>query len=222
MWFYTYDPYGKLSKITSYIPTVFYDEVKEIESYIEERNIQTEKNLFIPSASYFLKDYKDEFVIKYWLKTDKGICLFYNEEKKSCHIYPVRPLVCRIHPVQFYLNNDPRTNLFNINSNCLAIERKCKEITSNIQNNDYAVIGEKKSFLRISNYIEYDSFRNEKLFAFFYVWRDFFMDPIEVTPERVKGYERHDMSHFWNWLSDLLLFLLLIQDRNVNLINVKY
>jgi Fe-S-cluster containining protein len=171
-----------------------------MESYIEEKGMEIKDNLFVPSLSIFLKDHKEEFVIKYWLKTEKGICTFFDNMKKSCTIYPVRPLICRIYPVSFYLNNDKRSGLFNINSGCSTIEKDCIEKDSNFQRKEYAVIGKKKSFLNISKYLEEDSYRQEKLLMFIYVLADFFIHPGKVIPEIVKGYQRHDMSQFWGWI----------------------
>lgn len=198
--FYVYDPHGKLSKIASYIPTAYYDEIKAIESYIEEKGIEAKESLFLPSMSFFLKNQKVEFVLRYWLKTEKGTCIFFNNEKKSCNIYPVRPLVCRIYPVALYLDNDKRSGLLNVKSDCSAIEKVSIMKNSKFQPKEYAVFGKEKNFLNITKYLEKDSYRLEKLNMFIYVWGGFFMLPNIISPETVKGYQRFDVSQFWEWI----------------------
>ena len=198
--FYAYDPRGKLSKITSFIPTAYYDEIKAIESYFEQKRMEFKENLFVPSMSIFLKNFKVEFVIRYWLMTENGTCIFFNNKKKSCAIYPVRPLVCRIYPVSFYLNNDKRSGLLNVKSDCSAIEKEWIEKNSNFQPNEYAVFGKTKNFSNINKNLEYDSYRLEKFNMFLYVWGDFFIDLSIISPEIVKGYQRLDISQFWDWI----------------------
>lgn len=34
-------------------------------------------------------------------KKENGICIFYNQEKKKCRIYPIRPCLCRTFPFSF-------------------------------------------------------------------------------------------------------------------------
>ena len=35
-----------------------------------------------------------------------------------------------------------------------------------------------------------------------YVWRILYIEPSVITPEKVKGYQRQNMSHFWEWILD--------------------
>lgn len=44
-------------------------------------------------------------------KKDDGSCIFYNQEKKKCRIYSIRPCFCRTFPFSFNLNEDEKVKI---------------------------------------------------------------------------------------------------------------
>ncbi len=44
-------------------------------------------------------------------KNEDGNCIFYNQEKKKCRIYSIRPCFCRTFPFSFNLNEDEKVKI---------------------------------------------------------------------------------------------------------------
>ena len=95
---YRYNYQGKLSKSPFTTTTVYHNEIKEITKFID-KNLETSHEFFVPFESLFLKDYPFEFVYSYQVKTNGKLCIFYDKSKRSCNIYPVRPLPCKAYPL---------------------------------------------------------------------------------------------------------------------------
>jgi Fe-S-cluster containining protein len=204
---YRYDYQGKLSKSPFTTTTIYYNEKKKISKHIG-KNLDMSDYLFTPYESLFLKDYPIEFIYSYQVKTNGKWCIFYDINKRSCNIYPTRPLVCKTYPL--YIDRAILGGTFvdqpNI-SKCTSVDREIKKRYPHIQNImnvrfDPKYSTYEKQFPKQSEHFKIGVYMKRKVRIFFEVWINLFMNPIKMKPNMVRKYDRLDMSQFWSWLSE--------------------
>ena len=200
---YKYDYKGTFTTAPTTSVTVHYDEKQIIESKLESK-----KPLFIPYESYFLEAYPFEFVYSYQIKTKKGWCIFYDQQKKNCNIYSSRPSVCKAYPLYvdiIFKGGSPYGLIPNIT--------KCKDVDSEIRKRYPRIDDIMKVNFELDTPYEaifpscFDYFKKlvykKSIFTTFWkVWGDLFLNPFEIQPDVVENYERLDFSRFWGWISE--------------------
>lgn len=204
---YRYDYQGKLSKSPFTTTTVFYNERKKIVNYINKK-IENSDELFVPYASFFLRDFPIEFTHSYQVKTNGRWCIFYNIDKKSCKVYPVRPLVCEAYPL--YVDKAMLTGSLVYKPNiapCSSVDGEIRRRYPHIKNIMNIQFDPKYSTYMIqfpnqSNHFKIATYMERKVKTFLEVWSDLFIDPNKVKPNMVKKYDRLDMSQFWPWITE--------------------
>lgn len=204
---YRYDYQGKLSKSPFTTTTAYYNERKKIAEYIE-KNIKMSDELFVPFESIFLKDYPIEFIYSYQVKTNGKWCIFYDIDKKSCNIYPTRPLVCKTYPLYIDKTIMGRTLVDHPNiANCPSVDAEIKNRYPHIQNIMNVRFDTKYSTYEIqfpnqSEYFKIAVYMERKFQTFLEVWINLFINPFNIIPNKIRKYDRLDMSQFWSWLSE--------------------
>lgn len=204
---YKRDYQGKLTKSPFTSATIYYCERDKITDYVN-KNLKVYDEFFVPFASFFLKDYPFEFIYSYQVITKDKWCIFYDKENKSCKIYPVRPLPCKTYPL--YVDHTIRGGMIVDQPNiakCSAVDGEIHNRYPNIKNlmnvrfdprfSTYETqFPEQSRYFKIAVYIE------RKIITFFDIWKDLFINPLQIEPSFVNNYEQVDMSLFWSWLSE--------------------
>ncbi len=200
---YKYDYKGTLTTAPITSVTVHYDEKQIIESELDPQ-----KPVFIPYETYFLKAFPFEFVHTYQIKTKKGWCIFYNQQEKKCSIYSLRPSVCKAYPLYvdiLFMGGSPYGLIPNIT--------KCKDVDSEIRKR-YPLIEDlmkvifeldtpyEAIFPSCFNHFKNLVYKQSAFTAFWKVWGDLFLTPLELHPDMLKNYEKLDFSQFWGWISE--------------------
>ncbi len=204
---YRRDYQGKLTKSPFTTTTVYYHERGKITEYVN-KNIENYDELFIPFASFFLKDFPFEFIYAYQVKTEDKWCVFYDKKIKSCKIYPVRPLTCKIYPlyIDHAIKGGTIVDQPNI-TKCSAVDEEIRNRYPNIQNLmkvrfDPRFDTYKTQFPEQSRYFKKGVYIERKINTFLDVWNILFINPLELKPGDVRDYEQVDMSLFWSWIGE--------------------
>lgn len=203
---YRHDYQGKLSKSPFTSTTVYYNEKKKIIKYIE--NVYMSNEQFVPFESIFLKNFPIEFVYSYQVKTNGKWCVFYDIDKRSCNIYPMRPLVCKTYPLYIdrAILDGNLIDTPNI-ANCTSVDGEIKRKYPQIQNImnvrfDSRYSAFEKQFPNQSEHFKIGVYIERKVKSFLEVWMDLFINPLKIILNKVRKYEQLDMSQFWPWLSE--------------------
>jgi len=204
---YRYNYKGKLCKSPFTTTTVYYNEIKKIAKYVV-KSIEMSDELFVPYESVFLKDYPIEFVYSYQVKINGKWCKFFDKDKRSCNIYPVRPLVCKTYPLyvdRAILGGTPvvQPNI----ANCTSVDGEIKKRYPHIHNImnvrfDPKYSTYEKQFPKQTEHFKVSAYMERKVKTFLEVWINLFINPFKIIPNMVRKYNQLDMSQFWSWLSE--------------------
>lgn len=206
---YSYNYNGKFVFNPRTSITVNYNEKPQL-----EKNLKQKYNLsprLYPYLVFFLKDFPFGFIYEYQIGVKKNkFCMFYNINTRKCKIFPIRPAVCKYHPLVF---NPDKLKIPKFEVECTAILNNL--LKKNLKEGDKFKLEYPDNLIKSAFPLEYEIFLNTRYYWF--CKHAFLMESLcslfiyseEITPKLVKDYKLLDFNNFIKW-------------GNKNLINTKF